>query len=120
MPAARFVLALMALGAPALIAASAAADETGLAGMHAWRVERGKTCLAEHYHTGQGNGPTKKAAQAAAIDDWEGFTAFEYGSAWARFRGASDRGVRYEKTSDGWTANVEGRPCRARTRSTRR
>jgi hypothetical protein len=120
MPAARFVMALIAIGASALSTSNATADETGMAAMHDWRAERGKACFVDHFHSGTGEGPTKAAARKAAITDWEGFTAFEYGSDWARFRSAGSRGIDYEKTAKGWRANVEARPCRKQIRSSRK
>jgi hypothetical protein len=92
------------------------ADDTGLASMHAWQKVGRKTCLLDHYHSGEGEGRNKRAARNAAISDWESFTAFEYGAVWARFRSAASRGVRYEKTAEGWLASVEARPCRRRSR----
>lgn len=115
-----FCLALVGLSASPLLTYDAMADDTGLAGMHDWRKERGKTCLLDHYHTGQGEGRTKRAARRAAIVDWESFTAFEYGSNWARFRSAGSRGIRYDKVDAGWKASVEARPCRRRIRSARK
>lgn len=76
-----FLLAfLFAIGAR-----TAVADETGMASIHAWRSERGKVCMAEHFHSGSGEGRTKKLARKAAFSDWQGFTAWEYGTDWARF-----------------------------------
>jgi hypothetical protein len=92
------------------------ADETGLASMHAWHKVGRKTCLEDHYHSGEGTGRNKRAARSAAISDWESFTAFEYGGVWARFRSATSRGIRYEETADGWMASVEALPCRRRSR----
>lgn len=63
----------------------AVADETGFASMHSWRKERGIMCFADHFHSGSGNGQTKRAARRAAIKSWREFTALEYGSDWARF-----------------------------------
>ncbi len=105
--------AVCALAAP-LAAPAAVAAETGFASIHAWRKERGKTCMVEHFHSGVGQGATKQAARRAAIASWRDFTAWEYGSAWADFRAAGSRGVRYDRTATGWEAHVEGRPCRRR------
>ena len=92
------------------------ADETGLASMHAWRKERGKTCMVDHYHYGSGTGRTKSRARAAAIDSWQGFTAFEYGTSWAYFRNAASKSIGYKKAAGGWHASVEARPCKRRRR----
>lgn len=95
---------------------SVSADDTGMASMHDWQKVGRKTCMKEHYHTGSGEGRTKRDARRAAVVDWENFTAFEYGSDWARFKSAASRGIRYEKGPKGWTASVEARPCRRRKR----
>lgn len=92
----------------------AVGDDTGIASMHDWQKVGRKTCLKEHFHSGHGEGRTKAKAKRAAIVDWENFTAFEYGSDWARYRLAASRGVQYQKGGEGWTASVEGRPCKRR------
>jgi len=94
----------------------ALANQTGLAGMHEWTKERGRTCMKSHYHSGAGSGPTKRAARRAAIRSWREFTAWEYGTDWASFRRAASRGISYRKTSSGWSASVRARPCVSRRR----
>lgn len=96
--------------------APAVADESGLASMHDLRRERGITCMSDHFHSGTGEGSTKKAARAAAIKAWQEFTAFEYGTDWANFRNAASKSIGYSKASSGWSASVEARPCNARRR----
>ena len=95
----------------ATLTAPAFADETGLAAMHAWRKEKGKTCMVDHFHHGSGEGRTKSRARAAAIRSWQEFTAFEYGTNWAYFRYAGSKSIGYTKTAGGWRASVEARPC---------
>lgn len=90
----------------------AAADETGFAGSHTWRKEGGRTCFADHVHSGSGEGATKETARAVAARDWANFVNFEYGSDWARFSKASGVSVRYTKAEKGWTAWIDGRPCK--------
>ena len=58
-------------------AAPAMADDTGFAYVHDLRKEKGRTCFTDHYHYGSGSGPTKAAAQKAAIGSWASFTDFE-------------------------------------------
>jgi len=107
---------LVALCACMIQPPSADADDTGMASMHDWQKVGRKTCLKEHYHSGSGEGRTKRKARRAAIVDWENFTAFEYGTDWARFKSAASRETTYEKGPKGWTASVEARPCRRRRR----
>jgi hypothetical protein len=91
---------------------SAVANDTGFAGIHDWRSERGKICLIGHFHTGVGEGRSKKLARRAAVKDWQEFTAWEYGTSWAYFRRAASRGVKFTKTEAGWQASVKGRACK--------
>lgn len=90
----------------------ALADDTGFASSHTWRKEGGKTCFADHFHSGSGNGATKDAAKSAAIKSWAEFTAFEYGTDWARFGRAASVTVKYTKEAAGWSATIDARPCR--------
>ncbi len=91
---------------------AAMAHETGLAGMHEHRREKGKLCMSSHVHTGSGTGATKEAARKAAIRSWIDFTDFEYGSRWASFANAAGATTRYTKEVSGWSATVDARPCR--------
>lgn len=95
---------------------SASADETGMASIHEWRVERGKVCMSDHFHTGNGSGRTKKLARVAAIKAWQEFTAWEYGTTWASFRRAGSKSISYSRSMDGWDATVEARACKRRTK----
>jgi hypothetical protein len=95
------------LGAPG----AAQAGETGMASMHAWVKVGRKTCLVDHFHSGNGKGPTRHQAQRLAIQSWVDFTAWEYGSTWGRYSLAASKRMTCER-SDGWNCNVEARPCR--------
>ncbi len=104
---------------PALIflvsSAPVRADDTGLASMHDWRVEGGRTCYAEHTHYGSSAGlASKKLAEVEAIKSWQSFTAFEYGTDWANFARAASRKVSCKQGSGGWGCEVEARPCNVR------
>ena len=83
---------LLLASAPAVLA-----DDTGLAYSHDLRKERGRLCMADHWHSGSGEGRTKAAARAAAIRSWADFTNFEYGTAWAHFSRAASQTTRYTK-----------------------
>ena len=105
--------ALLALaGAFSLTATAAMADDTGLAYSHTLRKEGGRTCMADHYHSGSGEGRSKEGARAAAVRSWIDFTNFEYGTAWARFGAAASPSAHYTKEASGWSAVVEARPCK--------
>jgi len=89
------------------------ADVTGLAGMHALRRERGRLCMADHWHYGSsGAHRSRRAAKRAAIRSWQDFTDLEYGSTWARYRRAASRRMRCARSGAGWNCDVEARPCR--------
>lgn len=89
------------------------ADETGLASIHKLRRERGRICMADHWHYGSsGVQGSKAAAQRAAIRSWADFTDLEYGSTWARYGRAGSRKMTCSHSSGGWSCDVEGRPCK--------
>jgi hypothetical protein len=108
------MLALMlAAIAVTSFAIPASAQESGLASMHAWRREGGRTCMSDHWHYGSsGSQRTKAAAQRAAIRSWQDFTDLEYGRAWARFSRAASRRMGCSRSNAGWSCDAEGRPCR--------
>ena len=81
----------------------------------------GKVCMTDHFHYGSSSGHrTKKIARTEAIASWAGFTAFEYGSAWASFRLARSKGERCARGENGWGCNVEAVPCRRVRKRSRR
>lgn len=89
------------------------ADDTGFAYMHDMRRERGRLCMTDHWHSGSGSGPSKRAARNAAVRAWQNFTALEYGTDWARFSRARSKGVKCTRTGRrAYDCSVEARPCR--------
>ena len=90
----------------------AIAEDSGMAASHATRNEGGRTCFADHFHSGNGAGATKEAAKAAAIKSWASFVDFEYGNTWAHFGRAASVAVKYTKEAKGWSADLDARPCR--------
>ncbi|MEZ5849303.1 MAG: hypothetical protein R3D68_01465 [Hyphomicrobiaceae bacterium] len=100
----------LCLSAPAM----AAKNDDGVSWLHAQVRVGNKVCFVDHTHQGNSSGQaSKKAALAAAISDYQGFTGWEYGSAWGRFSLAADKRV---SCSGGppWGCTVEARPCRRR------
>lgn len=92
---------------------SAATPDTGMAGsIHDLRREGKKVCIVDHWHYGSGVGGTKKRAEADAIKSWTDFTILEYGTAWGNFTKAANRSVSCSSDPQGFSCNVEGRPCR--------
>lgn len=104
--------ALLALAGILILASTAIADDTGLAYSHDLRKEGGRLCMADHFHSGSGEGRTKDGARKAAIRSWADFTNFEYGTVWARFSLAASPSTRFSKEASGWSAYIDARPCR--------
>lgn len=105
------VLALPITVTPPMIA-KVSADDTGFAYSHSLRRERGRLCMSDHYHYGNGSGRTKRQAQRDAIRSWADFTALEYGSDWARFGRARSKGIKCERSSAGYDCSISARPCK--------
>jgi hypothetical protein len=89
----------------------AGAEETGIAGIHSWVKMGRKTCMLDHFHYGNGRGPTRPQAERAAIQAWVDFTAWEYGSTWGRYSISASKKMTCER-SDDWSCDLEARPCR--------
>jgi len=102
-------LALGLLLAPGGVAV---AQETGLAGMHSWVRVGGRTCLLDHFHDGVGSGPTRAAAQRAAIMAWSDFTAFEYGGRWGSYGAALSKRMGCSGGRGNYNCSTSARPCR--------
>lgn len=99
----------------ALTIPAAMADETGMAGIHDWVKVGRKTCFSDHSHVGSASGQkSQKVALRAAIDDWQGFTAFEYGTDWAYMKNAIKKTKSCERSGAGWSCTVEATPCKRR------
>ena len=96
----------------AALPVAALADDSGFAGIHDLRHERGRICMSDHWHDGSGSGRTQKAAQADAVGSWSSFTALEYGSDWARWGKASAKSMSCSRTSSGFDCSVSARPCK--------
>jgi len=92
---------------------TAAAEETGLAGIHEQRREGNRICMSSHSHVGSSSGEkTRKLAEAAAARDWAGFTAWEYGLAWGSYRLAASKSMECSQSGATWGCKVEARPCK--------
>src|SRR5262245_8163593 len=103
------VLGILALGAvPHSVAAQ---DGMGLAGIHTWLKSGGRTCMADHFHDGQGTGSTKAQAQAAAVRAWANFTAWEYGRRWARWPVSASKSESCSGSGGSFSCNISSRPC---------
>ena len=96
-----------------------ASDDTGFASMHDLRKERGKLCMIGHFHHGSSSvQKSKRKAKREAIISWQDFTDFEYGSDWATFSRATEKGISCSRIG-GWSCDVQARPCRYKRRKRR-
>ena len=102
----------LALGLMVALAGEAAAQETGLAGMHSWTRAGGRTCLLDHFHDGSGSGPTRAAAQRAAMQAWSDFTAFEYGPRWGSYGASIRQRMRCTGGPGNYSCDTSSLPCR--------
>jgi len=107
-------LLLIAFAAPQVfVHAASADDETGLANIHEQRREGNRICMSSHFHHGSSSGQkSRKEAEAQAIRDWAGFTAWEYGSIWGRYSLAASKNMTCSDSGSTWSCHVEARPCR--------
>ena len=88
------------------------ADETGLAGIHEMRREGNRLCFSDHFHYGSASGATKKAAIAKAVDNWQQFTALEYGTSWGSWGKAGSKKIGCSGAGANWSCQIEGRACK--------
>ncbi len=106
------------LGCVVVLAGStlaATAEESGMSGLHSQVRVGNKICFSDHSHTGSSGGQaTRKQAEAAAIDSYQGFTAWEYGSVWGRFSLAANKTMDCSNSGGSWSCVVEAYPCRKR------
>jgi hypothetical protein len=101
-----------ALALAVVLAPAGAQAQDGLAGIHTWVRVGGKTCMADHFHDGSGNGPTRAKALQAAIGAWQDFTAWEYSGRWGRYANAVSKTQTCTGDSGGFSCSVSARPCR--------
>jgi hypothetical protein len=102
----------LALGLMMAPGGTAVAQESGLAGMHTWVRVGGRTCMLDHFHDGSGSGPTRAAAQRAAIAAWRDFTAWEYGGRWGSWGASVSKKMGCSGGPGNFSCEVSSRPCR--------
>ena len=106
-------MALAAGFALALPALPVQADDTGVGQMlHSMKRIGKKVCFDGHFHTGNGSGPTKKAAEVDAVKSWAGFTAWEYGTDWAQWTKAHSKTLSCSQGSSGFSCQADAVPCK--------
>ncbi len=101
------------VGCVAGIGAPAFADDTGVAqALHGMKRVGSKTCLDDHFHDGSGTGASQKVAMADAVKNWQGFTAFEYGSDWGAYGNAVAKSASCDRGMSSFTCQVSAIPCK--------
>lgn len=106
----KMVLVMAMLAGPSL---AALADDTGVAtSLHTTVRVGGKTCFSDHSHAGTGSGASRKIAEMQAINNWAGFTAWEYGTDWAKFSKAVRKSMSCSGSGANWTCNLDATPCK--------
>ena len=96
-----------------LAMAGPAAAEEGMSGLHDKVRVGGKLCFSDHSHSGNSSGErSRKAAETAAIRNWQDFTAWEYGRAWGSYGLAVGKSMQCSGSGASWGCSLEARPCR--------
>ncbi|MGI9521990.1 MAG: hypothetical protein ACR2PG_10115 [Hyphomicrobiaceae bacterium] len=93
--------------------ATAWADDTGFINIHTLRREGRVYCAVGHFHTGSGKvQKSKKRAIRSAARDWSSFTAWEYGTDWAKWRNARSKEINCSGPRGEVSCTVSARPCK--------
>ena len=72
-------------------------------------------CQGDHLHYGTSTGHrTRRHAMRAAIENWAGFTIFEYGENFGDWRISKNKRVNcsQNKFSKRWNCSIQSTPCR--------
>ena len=96
-----------------IFAGHANASDTGVAqALHDMQRYGGRTCLADHFHDGEGSGKSRGAAASAAVSAWAEFTSWEYGTSWGHYGLAANKSMNCSQGGGSWSCHVSARPCR--------
>jgi hypothetical protein len=107
---------LLSVAAVGAAVGSGSASAQSLEFLHEHRQEGARICMKDHFHYGNSSGhATRQAAEKAAIANWSGFTAWEYGDRWGSWRLAGSRKVTCSGEPGSIGCQIEGRPCRPMT-----
>ncbi len=92
---------------------SGTASAQSLEFLHSQRVEGGRVCFNDHFHSGSSSGQaTRAAAEKAAVSNWSSFTVLEYGDRWGSWRIAASKSMSCSNAIGSWGCQVDARPCR--------
>ncbi len=78
------------------------------------KVRRGTLfCQGDHLHYGSSNSfKSRRAAMRDAIENWAGFTVFEYGPEWGHWRYSINKQVKCGREARLWVCKIQSTPCR--------
>ena len=88
------------------------AQAQGMDELHSKVRVGGRLCMADHFHDGSGSGPTRAAAQRAAVAAWVDFTAWEYGGRWGSYGASVSKRMGCSGGPGNYSCTVSSRPCR--------
>ncbi|MEZ5816940.1 MAG: hypothetical protein R3D44_07650 [Hyphomicrobiaceae bacterium] len=113
----RLALLTTCLAGTLALPVAAAPKETGFHTMHAIKRLGKKLCMVDHTHAGKstpsGTG-SKAVAIKLAINNWQAFTAMEYGASWGKWSNAWAKQESCSGRPGSWVCEVTARPCRSR------
>ncbi len=91
----------------------ALADDNGVGqSIHSTIRVGKKMCFDGHSHSGSGMGASQKVAEMTAINNWAGFTAWEYGTDWANIGKAIKKSMKCGRSGSGYNCDLEATPCK--------
>jgi hypothetical protein len=103
-----FVCSVIVAGPQAVLA-----DDNGVGqSIHSVIRVGKKTCFDGHSHSGSGTGASQKVAEMSAINNWAGFTAWEYGTDWANINKAVKKSMKCGRSGGSYNCDLEATPCK--------
>lgn len=92
---------------------AAIADDNGVGpALHPTIMVGKKKCFDGHSHSGSGTGASQKVAEMSAINNWAGFTAWEYGTDWANINKAIKKSMKCGRSGGSFNCDLEATPCK--------
>lgn len=109
----QILTAVLACAATITVSPVAHADDTGVGqALHAVVKVGKKICFDGHSHSSSGTGASQKVAEMSAINNWAGFTAWEYGTDWAHMGKAIKKSMKCSRSGGAYSCDVEATPCK--------
>ncbi|MEQ1695488.1 MAG: hypothetical protein ABL901_06565 [Hyphomicrobiaceae bacterium] len=109
----KILTTVFACAAVVAVSPAARADDTGVGqSLHAVVKVGKKICFDGHSHSGSGTGASQKVAEMSAVNNWAGFTAWEYGTDWAHIGKAIKKSMKCGRSGGSFNCDVEATPCK--------